>query len=145
MTLQFTPDLSTTVGEIDDQHKELFARINGLLAALAQGKGREEISTVVQFLTEYVVFHFGVEERYMAKFGYTSMTQHKAQHELFVKTFTRLKDRLLMEGVTPPLIEDTKQLVVDWLINHIKYSDKALGLFLKRKLQADPGPVRSFM
>jgi hemerythrin len=134
MALQFTPDLSTTVTEIDDQHKELFTRVNGLLSALTQGKGREEITKVVQFLTEYVVFHFGVEEKYMAKYGYTNTVQHKAQHEQFVKTFLRLKDRLLMEGINPQLMDDTKQLVVDWLINHIKYSDKALGLFLKRKL-----------
>jgi hemerythrin len=51
-----------------------------------------------------------------------------------VKTFLRLKDRLLMEGIDAGLMEDTKQLVLDWLVNHIKYSDKALGLFLKRKL-----------
>jgi len=134
MALQWTTDLSTSVGEIDDQHRELFVRVDGLLTALAQGKGREETTKVVQFLTEYVVFHFGVEEKYMARFGYTNTTQHTAQHVQFVKTFARLKDRLLMEGSTPGLIDDTKQLVVDWLINHIKYSDRALGLFLKRKL-----------
>jgi hemerythrin len=134
MTLQWTADLATSVGEIDDQHKELFVRIDGLLAALARGKGREEISKVVQFLSDYVVFHFGVEEKYMTKFGYMNAVQHKAQHEQFVKTFLRLKDRLLMEGIDAGLMEDTKQLVLDWLVNHIKYSDKALGLFLKRKL-----------
>jgi hemerythrin len=47
-----------------------------------------------------------------------------------------LRDRLLLEGLNPQTTEDTKQLVVDWLINHIKYSDKGLGLFLKRKLPA---------
>ncbi len=134
MALQFTPDLSTTVNEIDDQHKELFARIDGMLTALALGKGREEMTKVIQFLSDYVIFHFGVEEKYMAKFAYQNTVQHKAQHEQFVKSFGRLKDRLMMEGINPGLIDDTKQLVVDWLINHIKYSDKALGLFLKRKL-----------
>jgi len=51
-----------------------------------------------------------------------------------VKTFGRLKERLLREGTGPQLIEDTRQLVVDWLINHIKYADRGLGLFLKRKI-----------
>ena len=134
MALQWTNDLSTSVAEIDDQHKELFSRVDGLLSALAGGKGREELTRVIQFLTEYVVFHFGVEEKYMVKFGYTNATQHKAQHEQFVKTFLRLKDRLMMEGINPQVTEDAKQLVVDWLINHIKYSDRALGLFLKRKI-----------
>jgi hemerythrin len=134
MALQFTPDLSTAVPEIDGQHQELFKRVNGLLAALQAGSGREELVRTIQFLTDYVVFHFGDEEKYMAKHGYLNTSQHKAQHDLFVKTFLRLKDRLLMEGINPTTTEDAKQLVVDWLINHIKYSDKALGLFLKRKL-----------
>ena len=134
MSIAFTPDLSTTVTEIDDQHKELFKRVNSMLASMVQGSGRDELYKTIQFLTEYVVFHFGIEEKYMAKYSYMNTTQHKAQHELFVKTFLRLKERLLMEGINPQNTEDTKQLVVDWLINHIKYSDKALGLFLKLKL-----------
>jgi len=134
MGLQFTPDLSTTVQEIDDQHKELFVRINNLLTALEKGSGKDQLSPVVQFLTDYVVYHFGVEEKYMDKYSYGSATQHKAQHAQFVKTFVRLKDRIFVEGIDKETIEDTRQLVVDWLINHIKYSDKALGMFLKRKL-----------
>lgn len=51
-------------------------------------------------------------------------------------TFLRMKDRLLLEEIDPQNTEETKQLVVDWLINHIRYSDKGLGLFLKRKLPA---------
>jgi len=136
MKLQFTPDLSTTVKEIDDQHKELFKRVDSLNASLAQGSARAELVRTVEYLTEYVVFHFGVEEKYMIRYGYLNAVQHTAQHDQFVKTFMRLKDRLFLEGITPRITEDTQQLVVDWLINHIKYSDKALGLFLKRKLPA---------
>lgn len=136
MALQFTQDLSTTVAEIDDQHMELFKRVDGLLVALQAGRGRDELIRTIQFLTDYVVFHFGVEEKYMEKYGYVDRLQHKAQHELFVMTFLRMKDRLLLEEIDPQNTEETKQLVVDWLINHIRYSDKGLGLFLKRKLPA---------
>ena len=134
MALPWTPDLSTAVPEIDDQHKELIVRVDALLGALAQGKGREEIAQIIQFLGDYVVFHFGNEERYMKRYGYQNTTQHLAQHAQFVKTFGRLKDRLLLEGLDARSADEVRQLVVDWLINHIKFSDKALGLFLKRKL-----------
>jgi hemerythrin len=40
---------------------------------------------------------------------------------------------MLMEGINPMLTDDTKQLVVDWLLNHITYSDRALGMYLKMK------------
>jgi hemerythrin len=136
MALQFTPDLSTTVAEIDNQHQELFKRVDSLLTALQGGKGGEELVKTIQFLTDYVVFHFGVEEKYMDTYRYVDRAQHKAQHAQFVKTFLRLRDRLLAEGINAETTEDAKQLVVDWLINHIKYSDRGLGLFLKRKLPA---------
>ena len=134
MVLQWTEQLSTSVDQIDREHRELIVRVNSLLAALDRGSGREDITGIVQFLTDYVVFHFGNEEKAMAQYGYPDSRQHKAQHEQFVKTFGRLKERLLREGTGPQLIEDTRQLVVDWLINHIKYADRGLGLFLKRKI-----------
>ena len=134
MAVEWTPDLGTEVREIDDQHKELFRRIDNLLEAWKQGKATAEVDKVISFLTAYVVEHFGNEEKYMVKYGYTNKVQHLAQHDQFVKSFGRLRDRFANEGVKPELIDDASQLLVDWLKNHIKYSDKALGLFLKRKL-----------
>ena len=134
MSLQWNENLASGSHEIDDQHKELFTRVNALLKAFEKGTaGREEISKIVQFLTDYVVFHFGTEEKHMDRFGYSSTRQHKAQHEQFVKGFLRLKDRMLMEGINANLAQETKELVVDWLLNHIRYSDRALGMFLKLK------------
>lgn len=135
MSLAWSESLASGSSEIDTQHKELFIRVNSLLGAFQQGSAaREEISRIVGFLTEYVVFHFGTEEKYMDRFGYSSTVQHKAQHQQFVKSFLKLRERLLMEGINSTLTEETRQLVVDWLINHIKYSDRALGMFLKHKL-----------
>jgi hemerythrin len=135
MAVQWSDSLASGAAEIDTQHKELFTRVNSLLNAFDKGTaGRDEVSKIVQYLTDYVVFHFGTEEKHMEKFGYSSMSAHKAQHGQFVRTFLRLKERMLMEGINPQLTEETKQLVVDWLINHIKYSDRALGMFLKLKM-----------
>ncbi len=135
MSLQWSDTLASGSGEIDNQHKELFSRVNTLLTAFQKGTvAREEVSRIVQFLTDYVVFHFGTEEKHMDKFSYSSSLQHKAQHQQFVKAFMKLKERMLMEGINPQLTEDTRQLVVDWLVNHIKYSDRALGMFLKMKM-----------
>jgi hemerythrin len=135
MAIQWNDNLASGSSEIDTQHKELFLRINSLLEAFDKGTtAREEVAKVVQYLTDYVVFHFGNEERYMAQYSYSSTSPHKAQHEQFVKNFMKLKDRLLMEGINAPLSQEMKELCVDWLINHIKYSDRALGMFLKIKM-----------
>lgn len=133
--IQWNDNLASGSSEIDSQHKELFERINSLLATFGKGSiDRQEFSKIIQFLTDYVVFHFGNEENYMAKFSYSSTSQHKAQHQQFVRIFGKLKERMMIEGINPELAEETRQLLVDWLINHIKYSDRALGMFLKLKI-----------
>ncbi len=135
MSIQWNDNLASGSSDIDTQHKELFVRVNDLLAVFDKGAlARDEISRIVQYLTDYVVFHFGNEEKYMAKYHYSSATAHKAQHEQFVKSFLKLKDRLLREGTSPALALEMKDLCVDWLLNHIKYSDRALGMYLKMKM-----------
>jgi len=135
MAIQWSDSLVSGSTEIDTQHKELFQRINSLLEAQEKGgKSSDEVHMIVSYLTDYVVFHFGTEEKYMDQYQYSSASAHKAQHAQFVKVFLRLRDRMLTEGMNPQLQLETKDLVVDWLINHIKFSDRALGMYLKLKM-----------
>lgn len=136
--MEWTKDLSVGIEKIDNQHKELFARINDLVAAIKQSVCKYKIGDVVKFLDEYVVFHFGEEEKIMRKHGYPGYAQHKAQHEKFLKNFERLKKELpKLEGGRKPgsydLSVETNQVVVDWIIEHISVIDKRLGEFLKEK------------
>jgi len=58
MPFEWTQNLSIGVAEIDNQHKELFKRINNLLDAISQGKGKQELFAVLEFLEDYSKFHF---------------------------------------------------------------------------------------
>jgi hemerythrin len=143
MTVQWTSDLSTKVSAIDDQHRELFEQLDLLLNAWRGGKGREDVEKILRFLDDYVAYHFRTEERFMEQHRYSSTSAHKAQHGVFVRSFQRLKDRYFRTGADAGLIEETNELLVDWFVKHIKYSDKALGLFLKMKLQSPVGTAHS--
>lgn len=130
----YDDSLSTGVRNIDDQHKELFDKINSLLAACREGKGKEEVAKVMQFLSDYVIDHFGTEKGYMVTYGYPDYASHKARHEEFVEGFSGLKSRLETEGAAASIVIGTNRLLGDWWINHINTMDKALGSFLKTKL-----------
>ena len=58
MAIQWNEELATGVLEIDNQHKEIFARINRLLEASSQGKGKQEVGRMIDFLGDYVISHF---------------------------------------------------------------------------------------
>ena len=89
MSIEWNENLASGYPEIDTQHKELFERINtpALYGLSKRNTDRQEISTIIQYLSDYVVFHFGNEEKFMNQFSYSSKTAHLAQHEQFVKSF----------------------------------------------------------
>ena len=134
MAIEWTEDLATGVNKIDNQHKELFKRINNMLEACNQGKGKNEVERVIKFLEDYVIIHFSEEEKYMTTFDYPEYSTHKGQHSLFIENFSGLKRKFETEGVGVYIVILTNHLVVDWFINHIRKLDKALGGFLKAKI-----------
>lgn len=134
MAIQWKDSLATGVQEIDNQHKELFDAINKLFDACSQGKGKEEVDKVIKFLGDYVVLHFGAEEKLQKKFSYPEYNAHKEQHEKFISDFLELKKQIDTEGANARSVILINRVVVDWLIKHIGVSDKKLGVFLKDKI-----------
>jgi hemerythrin len=118
---------------MDDQHKELFARINLLLAASGQGKGRDEVLKTVQFLESYVVTHFTDEEALMTRAGFPGLTAHRQEHAAFVDDVAKIKAEYLKSGASTVLVIQVQRRVVDWLKNHIGREDKEYGAYLTAK------------
>ncbi len=131
MAIEWTEDLATGITEIDDQHKELFSRVNLLFNACNQGKGRLEIGRTITFLEDYVVTHFSTEEKNMIKSQYPGYASHRAQHAVFKNSLKDIKRQLDAEGPGIHIIILTNQMVIDWLRNHILTLDRALGDYLK--------------
>lgn len=130
MALQWTDSLSTGNAEIDSQHKELFARVNDFLEAMQRQEGREEIGDVLKFLENYVIMHFGTEERYMEKVRYKKIVEHKAQHAEFIKVFTDIKKKYDLKGPTVDVIVVTQSRLGEWLRSHIPVMDKELAMHI---------------
>ncbi|MFZ5627087.1 MAG: bacteriohemerythrin, partial [Bacillota bacterium] len=98
MAVNWTPALAVGVAEIDRQHQELFRRIDNLLTAMSQGKGKEEVGNILKFLEDYVVVHFAAEEKLMQSHNYPAFNEHLAQHQAFIQDFAKLKEQFNREG-----------------------------------------------
>jgi hemerythrin len=132
--IEWTRDLAVGLPIIDEQHQELYRRIDQLLVACSQGKGKETVGQTLQFLSDYVVTHFGNEETYMIKHGYPEYARHKAAHTQFIKSLQQLQEAFDREGAGLALVIKTNQIVVAWLNNHIRKVDTKLGGFLAGKM-----------
>ena len=98
MAIEWTEDLATSVVEIDNQHKEIFKKMDDLYSACRKGKGKAEIEKIIEFLKDYVTVHFETEEIYMQEYDYPAYTSHRVEHTGFIKTVVDLKRQLLTEG-----------------------------------------------
>jgi hemerythrin len=119
-------DLLVGVEIIDNQHKELFNRIDKLFEAMKSGKGKVEIINTLKFLEEYVVIHFYSEEDYMKKINYSGFNLQHAQHELFKKDIIELKETIEAKGASITLLFDSQKKINAWLRNHIMVLDKQI-------------------
>ncbi|MCA1961600.1 MAG: bacteriohemerythrin [Desulfomonile sp.] len=132
--VSWTPRLTTHVDTIDEQHKELYQRLNSVVDAIMQGKGKEEVEQFINFLLEYTRFHFGTEERYMEQFQYPGILTHKTDHERLTREVQTMAEQLRSRGADSMLVVSVTQQMGQWLGDHIGTIDTALGRYLKTRL-----------
>jgi hemerythrin len=131
-TIKWNPALEVGHPEIDQQHRELFRRLDALVEAMAAGD-RKEIGLLFEFLGGYVVEHFGEEERLMQESAFPGQTIHKAAHERFVRDYQALRKLFEDNGPTAAVVIKTKTWIADWLVAHIGATDQQLAKHLLRK------------
>jgi hemerythrin len=130
MAIEWDASLATGNGLIDTQHRELFARVNKLLAACSTGKGREAVVEMIGYLEDYAKRHFAAEEKEMRLIGYPDYEAHRQQHAEFNAKLLELRQSVNGPGPGTYLVILTNRILVDWLIHHVKKVDKALAVYL---------------
>lgn len=128
--IAWTEDLRVGVQEIDNQHKELFVRIDKLIQAMSQGQGKYELNGVIDFLIKYINTHFRAEEKLMKSAGYPEISTHMAAHATYERSIAKIKAGIEVNGASSVAVIDLHKRAVDWLVNHIGKSDKAFGKYL---------------
>lgn len=131
MAIEWKKDLEIGIDEIDNQHKELFKRINDLFTACSEQRGKQEVGHTLDFLCSYVHEHFSYEEKYQKKYNYPEYPSHAKIHSDFLKKVDDLKKEYDSEGPTIGFTIKFNKTVVDWLINHIGRVDKKFGEYVK--------------
>lgn len=134
--MRWTEDLSVGIKTIDEQHKELFYRINRLVEAIKQHRCKDEIDGTLKFLDDYARFHFSEEEMRMAETGYNGLDEHKRHHATYLANLAELKKeaaRPRIKGSSYDLSVTANQMVVDWIVDHIMKIDRAFGAFIKNR------------
>ena len=128
--IEWTPDLAVDVPVIDDQHKELYSRMNALCNAIMEGKGRNEVGSFVRYLSEYTTFHFEAEEALMRQHEYPGYDAQRAAHRLFRERVGKMAAQADSDVIPSGLVVSVVEEMKNWFSNHIRTLDKQIGDFL---------------
>ena len=122
---------SVKIKEVDDQHKKLIDMINELNDAMAQGKAKDALGTILDKLVSYAASHFVLEERLMQTHGYEGYQEHKDKHEKMTAKILDLQ-RQFKSGQAAMTIE-VMNFLKNWLDKHIVGTDMKYSAFLNSK------------
>jgi len=134
--MEWTEDLAVGIAKIDEQHQELFRRINDLLLAIREGRCKNEIDGTIRFLDDYAKFHFSEEEKRMEDAGYSGLEAHKLLHAAYLKNIRELEQQASLPregGMSYELSMTANQIVVDWIKAHIMKEDRLFGACIKQR------------
>jgi hemerythrin len=130
-------DESLAIGHdvIDGQHHALFNRVADFVSSVRQDHDYSRINSVIDFMDNYVRYHFDSEEQYMAESGYPFLPLQAQQHRRFSSYLAGFKQEVErdLSGHPTFLLFRTQVLVIDWLVNHVSKLDKHFGKFLLQK------------
>lgn len=138
MAIEWSDNYSIGVEAIDSQHKELFFHFDNLLKACNEGRGNKEVFRLFKFLDDYVIRHFGDEEKLQLECGYPDYQNHKLEHEKFKHQLKDLENSFTLESNGVYLVIATNKVMVEWLIDHISKRDKDIARFLQEPESVTP-------
>ena len=119
---------SVNVALIDKQHQMLVQIVNDLNNAMHNGNEKETIEELINKLIMYAAMHFAREEDYFDTLGYPETDVHKRQHNEFENQVSAFEADF--QADRQGLSQDILQFLKDWLVGHIKGSDKKYSTFL---------------
>ena len=129
--ITWTEEFSVGVVRIDEQHKQLIAMINLLIAEPQTTTRSETISDLLTGMTNYAQMHFATEEELMRQHNYPHFEEHVAQHRSFRKKTVDFCTATITDIVAVP--ETLLHYLRDWLVQHILESDMAYEPFFRER------------
>lgn len=137
MELQWDNKKYTTgFAHIDQQHKELFEGVNGLihflkLSSVTQDdRNKAKVSEMLDFLADYAQKHFQDEEKVFEKYDHPMKEANKEAHQLFLEKYghyqEKLEEKLQEERLTRGVLIQIHIFLQSWLVNHILKVDTSL-------------------
>jgi hemerythrin len=129
--IAWDPIFSVNIELVDKQHQMLVQIINDLYDAMIAGKDKDLLGKLINRLHTYAAMHFAREEHFFETFGYPETSIHVREHKDFEKKVSDFEAQF--KAGRQSLSKDIVTFLSDWLVKHIKGSDKRYGPYLNER------------
>ena len=118
---------------IDQEHMELFQRVEAFMKVLRSSQSWEEkvgqVNETLEFMKNYVVEHFSHEEAYQKKIQYPGYEAHKKKHEEMVQYVAEVSEQYEKSGFNEQLMQQFGGRLLAWLVNHVAAEDQRIAAY----------------
>lgn len=114
--------------KIDEQHEELFHRIEKLLVMARSAdleENRKQCEHMLDYLVEYTDFHFNSEEALQNRRNYVDYEPHKKIHQEFRNTVMVYRQRI-REDFSAAMLKRFLGTLLTWLTVHVQGCDQKI-------------------
>jgi hemerythrin len=134
--LLWTEQFATGSPVIDEQHRQLIRHLNQFEGLLVETNPTPEnlaaIIGFLDFLEDYVEFHFHYEEGCMESHRCPAHQKNLQAHQNFNLLFQRFKARARKEGFRSVMLAELNQTINAWIQDHILRVDTQLKPCMSR-------------
>lgn len=122
---------------LDQQHRELFGRVEAFMQALRSDASWDakvrQVNQTLEFMKSYVVEHFRDEEAYQTRIGYPGYEAHRKLHAGMVQYVVDMAAEYERRGFDEQLMQQFGGRLLAWLINHVASEDQHIADYAREK------------
>ena len=130
--LKWNDDLAMGIELIDNQHKAIILKANEIFQ-MDEKTDKKDLKEIINYLMSYTNSHFLEEESLMIEHDYDKFIEHRQQHNLFVEKVYKIYLRISKNDINKKLFDDLKEIMGDWLGEHLNNDDRDFAEYLNGK------------
>lgn len=129
---------SIGVSTIDAQHKELFKNLGEFIVLVRDSETSwesrlDKAKETLDFLQQYVVYHFDDEEKFQESIDYPELERHREAHRKFREGIDEYVQIFASGGFTEEKMQEFSAKLMTWLIMHVGKMDQKIGEYVREK------------
>lgn len=138
--VSWNKELETGIEILDEQHRSFLIKSNKFVIKSLSLNGAEAALEELEYLKDYLFYHFQTEESFMVDSEYPEYGDHQAEHkrlEFQVKEMSILLEEIGNDDRQEAL-ERFSGFINEWVVNHIMNLDLKFAKYHREKTIVTP-------